>query len=323
MKPQPLVSVIIPAYNAAEFITHTINNVISQTWKNLEIIIINDGSTDDTLTAIKKLLGDERIKLIDQENQGSTHSRNNGLYLAKGDYIQYLDADDILSPDKIECQINILKNKSPFEIAICRTKIFHNSPGDSNEEIDRDFLYSTNNTFEFILNLYGLNGKNGMIQPNSFLMSRELAFSIDPWNTVSGPSPDDDGEYFCRLMLKSTGIHFSHGINYYRKNLFLKTSLSNQHNHLHTKGKLNSLILKTNYLLAVEDSFRVKKMMAKHFASFIYIYYALYPDLSEAAENFVHTMDISKIPIAGGKKFKLLAGIIGFKHALKLKKYLM
>ena len=131
-----LVTVIIPAYNAAEFIADTIYSVINQTWKNLEIIIINDGSTDNTLSVIQQFLGDKRVKLINQLNQGSTHSRNTGLYLAKGEYIQYLDADDILSLNKIKSQIEILKNKSPFDIAICLTKVFHQQVGDSNDEIE-------------------------------------------------------------------------------------------------------------------------------------------------------------------------------------------
>lgn len=316
----PLVSVIIPAYNAGKFITETIKSVINQTWKNLEIIIVNDGSIDDTLIVVNKFLGDDRIKLIDQRNQGSSHSRNTGLYFAKGDYIQYLDADDILSQNKIECQIEILKNKSSFEIAICRTKIFHQTIADSNKEIDSPFLYNTNNTFGFLLNLYGLNGKNGMIQPNSFLISRELANIIGPWNTSI--SLDDDGEYFCRVMLKAQFIHFSDGLNYYRKQLFSNTSLSNQHTFFYAKSELSSLILKTNNLLAVENSYRVKTTMAKHFSSLIYSNYNLYPDLSKKAEEYIINMGIKKIPITGGKSFKVLASIIGFKPALNLKKYL-
>lgn len=321
MQPYPLVSVIIPAYNAAEFISDTITSVINQTWKNLEIIIINDGSTDNTETIVQNFLVDKRIKLINQQNQGCSASKNVGLFLAQGKFIQYLDADDILSKNKIENQINILKD-SDEEIAICQTLIFHNYPGDTNENISKELLHNTKQSFEFILNLYGINGKDGMIQPNAFLCSRKLLDAAGIWDTTISPSPDEDGEYFCRVMLQAKAIHITEGLNYYRKKDSDKNSLSNQNGYVYVKGLLTSLILKTTHLINVENSSRVKTLMAKHFSSFIYSNYTSHPDLSQLAEEYIYNMGVLKIPIAGGANFKILAGLIGFKPALKIKKYL-
>lgn len=316
----PVVSVIIPVFNAQSYIADTIQSVLNQTWNNLEIIIINDGSTDDSEKIIHTFLHDFRIKYIFQKNQGSATARNVGLSAATGDYIQYLDADDIISNNKIESQVIALSDKSPFDIAICKTRIFHTNLGDNNEEISSQFLYSTSKPIDFILNLYGLNGEDGMIQPNAFLISRHLAMAVGQWDLSIAPSPDDDGEYFCRVMLQATGIHLTDGINYYRKQISSKKSLSNQHDYLHSKGKLGALILKTNHLLEIENSERVKYTMAKQFANFMYMYDGKFKDLSDEAETYIHKMGLKKVPVAGGNNFKRMAHVIGFKQALKIKK---
>ena len=106
----PLVSVVIPCYNAERWIIETLQSVRDQTWKNIEIIIVNDGSEDRSVELIKSFESSSLI-LIEQENKGQTAALNAGLAAAKGDYVQYLDADDLLHPDKIEIQIKrIIEN---------------------------------------------------------------------------------------------------------------------------------------------------------------------------------------------------------------------
>jgi len=106
-----IVSVIIPCYNVEQYISTCIASVQNQTYSDLEIICINDGSTDSTEEVIKTLMDDSSIpiQLIAQVNSGACAARNNGLTVAKGDYIQFLDADDILEPKKIEHQIELSK----------------------------------------------------------------------------------------------------------------------------------------------------------------------------------------------------------------------
>ena len=99
-----LVSILIPAYNAEKWVADTIRSAINQTWPNTEIIIVDDGSTDNTL-AIAKTFESATVKVISQENTGSAEARNRALSYAQGDYIQYLDADDLLSADKIAIQM--------------------------------------------------------------------------------------------------------------------------------------------------------------------------------------------------------------------------
>ncbi|MFA6385996.1 MAG: glycosyltransferase [Candidatus Paceibacterota bacterium] len=121
---QKLISVVIPAYNVAGYIKQSIFSVVSQTYKNLEIIIVNDGATDNTGEIIEEYAKkDNRIKIITQENKGLAAARNTGLSNAKGEYICILDSDDIMLPDKILQQYNFLELHP--EYGICYSGAYH------------------------------------------------------------------------------------------------------------------------------------------------------------------------------------------------------
>lgn len=106
------VSVIIPLHNEEKYIKECIESVINQTYKNLEIIVVDDKSTDNSLKELKKIK-DERIKVIKlKENQGVSNARNKGVEKATGDYICFLDSDDFWDKDKIKKQIKFIKDKT-------------------------------------------------------------------------------------------------------------------------------------------------------------------------------------------------------------------
>lgn len=105
--PSPKVSILIPAYNAMEYLPATINSVLSQTYRNFEVVVVNDGSTDNVEAWINSL-PDRRVRLVSQPNQGLASARNTGLNHAKGDYIAFIDADDIWLPNKLERQVHLL-----------------------------------------------------------------------------------------------------------------------------------------------------------------------------------------------------------------------
>ena len=111
-----LVSVIIPCYNVSEYIQECVNSVINQTYNSIEIICIDDGSNDDTLLILKEMEFLNEISLYRQENCGAPSARNLGLKHAKGEWIQFLDADDLLKPNKIQHQIEILKNNFNVDV---------------------------------------------------------------------------------------------------------------------------------------------------------------------------------------------------------------
>lgn len=105
----PKVSVIITAYNLIEYLPETIDNLFQQTFTDFEVIIVNDGSTDNTAEWVKQLT-DPRVRLISQENMGLSGASNTGVINAQGEYITFLDADDLWEATKLEQQVAILDN---------------------------------------------------------------------------------------------------------------------------------------------------------------------------------------------------------------------
>ncbi len=104
---KPLVSVIVPAYNAETYIAHTLNSVISQTYKNIEVIVVDDGSNDGTAQIVESIIQrDDRVMLLHQSNSGVAAARNLAIQKSRGEYIAPIDADDIWFPQKIEKQVH-------------------------------------------------------------------------------------------------------------------------------------------------------------------------------------------------------------------------
>jgi len=108
----PLVTILLPAYNCEHFIKQTIDSVLNQTYQNFELLIINDGSTDNTINIINSYTDHRLIHILNNENKGLIYSLNKGIQLAKGKYIARIDADDICLPTRIEKQVNWLEQNN-------------------------------------------------------------------------------------------------------------------------------------------------------------------------------------------------------------------
>ena len=112
------VSIIIPVYNVEKYLDKCLKSVLNQTYKNIEIIVINDGSTDNSLKICKKYK-DKRIVLIDKENGGVSSARNKGLELASGKYITFVDSDDWLELDAIENMVSFIEKENVDFVRFC------------------------------------------------------------------------------------------------------------------------------------------------------------------------------------------------------------
>ena len=160
----PLVSIIVPCYNAANYIKETVSSVLAQTFQNFEVIIINDGSIDDS-TKIIKALKDSRVQLVEQENQGVSSSRNNGIGLAKGEFIVFLDADDFLHPSFLERRILTLSKSSA--IACASNVILVDGEGNKIEE--KKSCFAANSPSQI------LEFKDGIVTcPSSYLFKTKI-----------------------------------------------------------------------------------------------------------------------------------------------------
>lgn len=118
MQESPLVSIIIPTYNNAPVVCQAIDCSLNQTYRNLEIIVVDDGSTDGTEQLLKSKYKD-KITYVRQVNKGTGGARNTGITIASGKYLQFLDADDLLDLDKISIQISQLQNISGKALSYC------------------------------------------------------------------------------------------------------------------------------------------------------------------------------------------------------------
>src|ERR1700694_3446256 len=101
---KPMVSILISAYNAEEWIGYTLQSAVAQTWQRKEIIVVDDGSTDRTAEVARRFASKE-VAVVSTANKGLSAAVNHAYQLSRGDYIQELDADDLLAPDKIERQL--------------------------------------------------------------------------------------------------------------------------------------------------------------------------------------------------------------------------
>src|SRR4051794_12933269 len=110
MTDHPLVSVIVPVFNGVEYVGEAIESALRQTYTNIEVIVVDDGSTDHTRSVVKSLAGrDGRVRLVGQANGGVARARNQGILFARGEMIAPLDADDLWAPNKIERQMSRMR----------------------------------------------------------------------------------------------------------------------------------------------------------------------------------------------------------------------
>ena len=120
---EPLISIIIPVYNTERYLQESVGSILMQTYKSIEIICIDDGSTDNTPTILKSF--ENRIKIItNQKQSGIAYSRNRGIELAQGDFIAFMDADDIAKPGRLEAQLNYLLKNPAVDICFTMMQCF-------------------------------------------------------------------------------------------------------------------------------------------------------------------------------------------------------
>src|SRR5215203_2614836 len=106
---QPLVSAVVPAYNASRTVVEAVNSVLTQTVRDLEVIVVDDGSRDDTADVVRSI-DDPRVSLITKQNEGASSARNAGIRAARGRYVAFLDADDLWLRSKLERQLDVLES---------------------------------------------------------------------------------------------------------------------------------------------------------------------------------------------------------------------
>lgn len=317
----PLVSVIIPLYNSEKHLRETLHSIYDQHYQNIEVIIVDDGSTDRSYE-VAAAAKNERTALIKQANKGASAARNVGLSLAKGDYIQFIDADDLLSRDKIKLQVEALEPHQT-RLAVCSTVHFPDGQMHTTEKPsphEESFLFNDDDPLHFLINLMGGFSPTGsMIPIHSWLVPKKVIELAGKWN--EGLSMDDDGEYFCRVVLNSTGIIKTDGFCYYRRSP-LNSSLSSQTNLKSYESMLQSYQLRKQHIFEKTNTEPAKIALYKLFMNLAAGSYIPYPQISKLALAQAPKISVpGYLPSVGGPTSTRLAKIFGWRMIKKVQHY--
>lgn len=310
------VSILIPAYNAEHFVGAALQSALDQTWPDTEIILVDDGSTDQTL-AVATRYESPKVKVLRQENRGAAAARNTALREAQGDFLQYLDADDFLSPDKIREQL-ILLQENPNYLSISSAIYFFHGQDPDSGLLERSGAVDTDDPVQFLMQLLGSEDSPGTVPYGAWLTPRSVASCAGPWDD-SVRSPDDDGEYFARVVLASSGIRASKAGRYYYRRFVQGGTYSTTYSDALLWGRLHSLNCKAKWLLARTNDPRAYRALANRYMDLAFGAYPSFPKLSDEALRKTQEMGgTDYIPRFGTWKGELLRHLVGWKAAKRL-----
>ena len=313
MNKKPLVSILIPLYNTKEYIADTIESCLNQTYGNVEIVIVDDGSTDGSEQIIKKYVKlYNNIKYYRQNNYGAPRARNLAFEKSSGEYIQYLDADDLISKNKIASQIEIAKtyNYAPDIIFSSKFSYFTNSIKDAKyfkQTIDKSY----NSGIDWLIDSWS-GGGFGVVM--GWLTHRKLIQKAGKWDETL--KKNQDGEFFSRVLLNAKRVIMTDNtMVYYRRTGSHSISSSRSEEAIYSV--LESLKKYKKNIKGI-NNILLKEALALAYANFIREYYKTYPHIIKMAEEEIIKLgfNIDRLPFRG--KFGYLVKIVGFYNAIKI-----
>jgi glycosyltransferase involved in cell wall biosynthesis len=310
----PLVSILIPAYNAERWIAHTLRSALAQTWPRTEIILVDDGSPDETLS-IARRFASNKLSVVTQDNQGASAARNRAFSLCEGEFIQWLDADDLLSPHKIARQMEAAAKVADKRILLsCPWGYFMHRAHKA--WFNPTPLWTDLAPLEWLLRKWE---NNAHMNPATWLVSRELTEAAGPWDTRLIFS--EDGEYFCRVILASHGILFvAEATVFYRAKTSSSASYMGR-----SKKKMEAHLLgrqlEISHLRAFEDNGRVRAACLKSLQTALINFYPEQPDFVKQSQQLAATLggrlEIPKL----SWKYLWLQKLFGFRAAKRLRQH--
>jgi glycosyltransferase involved in cell wall biosynthesis len=225
-----VVSVIIPTYNYAHFLKQCLDSVVSQQVAGMEIILVDDGSTDNTREVIAPYVN--RIKYIFQKNQGLSAARNTGIRNSSGEWLLFLDSDDILGPDIIASHLSFIDQNPDVRLVVCRNRIFKRMSPDEDSKVQEQWRLYTKHLDVHLCHL-------NIAPPHAFLIHRNAVTETGWFDTQLRACEDYD--FWFRAALKGFIPRYNpHGCVYYRHHSkSMSANLENQFRHdkiLHEKN---------------------------------------------------------------------------------------
>jgi glycosyltransferase involved in cell wall biosynthesis len=305
---KPLVSILIPAYNAQDWIAETLQSAIDQTWPRKEIIVVDDGSKDRTLEVARRFAS-KNVIVLSQENQGAAAARNYALRLSQGEYIQWLDADDLIAPRKVEAQLAALRHSDSKRVLLSSSWAFFNYRPRRAYFIPTP-LWQDLSPVEWLVRKLA---QNLHMQTATWLTSRELCEAAGPWDTRL--FVDDDGEYFCRVLLASEGTRFVPGAR-----VFYRNTPSNRLSQIGTSDKkkdamLLSMKLHMGYLRSLEDSDRTRRACLTYIQNWLDTFYPERPDIVSELQEIARALHGGLEPPRLRWKYAWMRPVFGWRTA--------
>jgi len=313
MNHNPLVSIIIPVYNSERYLAETINSALEQTWQNKEIIIVDDGSTDDTLCIAQGYAANHpEIKVYSQANKGACAARNYGFEQSRGEYIQFLDADDLVQADKIAKQVAML-NGSKHDIIGCHWVRFIDSIINTYggvgpaESISRE-LSST----EWLIN-------RQMMSPHAWLCPKEIISKSGGWD--EGLSVNQDGEFYFRVVEQSKKVMFCPDTTVYYRHPLANTNVSKLNSYKKYESLYLAAVSYKNVLNRLSpNSVAAKKAVGQYFRELALQFYPNYPELYKKCTE-QEEYNLTSFDSILTHKLKILSNTIGWKAARRLQAF--
>ena len=229
---QPLVSIIIPCFNAAKTLGASIESCLCQEYDTLEVIVVDDHSTDESLAVVEAFAREDvRIRVFSNPSKGVSLARNFGLSKAKGSFVKFLDSDDLISPDIVRAQVDLLQHRA-MAVAHCSWAHFLLEAGDLpiiRQSMDQDYSDSGRLLAELWL--------QGMYPLHAWMVPRQLLTEDIRWD--DSLTQNQDGEFFARVLSKAQGVYYSSGTAFYRKPQ--RSNVSQQTGGVHMHSQLRVL----------------------------------------------------------------------------------
>ena len=302
-----LVSILIPAYNSENLIAETLNCALAQTWPRKEIIVVDDGSKDRTYEVAQRFSAGN-VKVVKQANTGAPGARNHAFSLAQGDYIQWLDADDLLHPEKIARQMAVAKHGGTDRTLYTSRwgRFFFRT---SKAEFNPDALWQDLLPVDWMLTRFD---QNVWMNPAVWLVSRHLTELAGPWDSRLAKSGDDDGEYICRVAAASDVVRFvPEAICYYRIGTVGSLNWNMETSEKPLESLLLSLQLSLGHLLRMEDSERSRAAAVKHLQTFSAYFYAAPERFYEALSGMARKLGGELPPPRASWKYYPIEKMLG------------
>lgn len=301
----------MPAYNAGLYIQDAIRSVQRQSYTNWELIIVNDGSTDDTAEKVEEL-GDSRIYSYYQPNKGQCAAANEAFRRSKGALIKFMDADDLVSENYFRSQVDSLRGK-PGAISFASWGRFYND--DLNTfRLNDDWASRDERPLNWLIQ--SMSGKQVMLQCALWLIPREILERSGLWDERL--SLINDFEFFIRVLLQAEELVYAKdAVLYYRSGV--QGSLSGTGSAKAVLSAYNSIDWGTQHLLDTENTERTRRIAADCFQHLVYSLYPKHAVLVRKAEQRIKSLGGSGVPFPAGGYTRLLSCLLGWKATKRIK----